>query len=250
MKFNKKTGFTLAEAIITLSLISVILAVMIPVATKTSPSANKVAFKSAYGMITSVIESLINNETLYPSQLPDAEGIGASLDTNGFTFTAKTAKVVYTPASGSVPEDSEDLLAPEFEARTQNCLCSLNLDNPSKLVSLFACSMNIISTSTVENNTCSYRTSNGMDWTATVGACSPTALNTPCMTIQVDVNGDGMPNSTACTRDTDGKVLEPVPDRYFFNVFYDGTVRLANAATSSPCAVAILKEPTKNRKNR
>ena len=62
MKFNKK-GFTFAELMVSILIISIITAVLVPVVMEITPDNNKHLFRSAYKITETVISELINEQT-------------------------------------------------------------------------------------------------------------------------------------------------------------------------------------------
>ena len=58
-------GFTLAEVLITLTVIGVITAVIIPVAIHSKPDENVMKFKKAHNTLYQVISTLINSDEYY-----------------------------------------------------------------------------------------------------------------------------------------------------------------------------------------
>ena len=71
----KKRGFTLAEVLITLTVLGILIAITIPVINQLTPNKQKIMFKKAYEVCERVVEELINEEGLYPD------------DTLGFIYT-------------------------------------------------------------------------------------------------------------------------------------------------------------------
>ncbi len=66
MKFlNKLKAFTLAEVIITLVVIGIIAAVVIPVAIQSKPDENIMKFKKAHNTLYQVVKTLINSDKFY-----------------------------------------------------------------------------------------------------------------------------------------------------------------------------------------
>lgn len=254
MKVSFKLGFTLAEATITLVLLSVLLAVMIPAATNIAPNNVKVAFKSAYGIVNQIIEGLISNQILYPSTPQDMDEEG-SVQPNGFLYDKKTHSLLLP--NGTETPNAVDYVANEYNSYIANCACTNSNAEISKLMALFCCSLNVTSAVCSSKTQCVVTSTNGMQWTleTPATACSSSSLTSPCLIITVDVNGpSGLgstnhPNSSACTV-SDSEITSRIPDIYKFNVYYDGKVGLDSSTASSACAKVILKEPTRNRKKR
>ncbi len=65
MPFFKKRGFTLAEVMITLTIIGIITAVIIPVAINSKPDENIMKFKKAHNTLWQAISELVNSDKYY-----------------------------------------------------------------------------------------------------------------------------------------------------------------------------------------
>lgn len=63
---NKKSAFTLGEVLMTLAIIGVIVALVIPLIKQIQPDRQKVLFKKAYTNVERVVTELVNDEYLYP----------------------------------------------------------------------------------------------------------------------------------------------------------------------------------------
>ncbi len=239
---NKKKAFTLAEATLTLFLLSIITAAMIPAAVNVSPDQFRTGLRNAYSMTSGTISTLINNENLYPSrELISSEILipkGFLYDTTGTKHTYEADGV--TIADNGYSETND--IAWEYEALTKNCACT----SGPKLVRSFCCSMNVTAANCSDaNKKCSFTTNNGMVWTVTQNSSITTANRdtTPILYVEVDLNGTGKPNSKTATS----------PDQYKFNVFYNGRIETTQTSKdayyeSSLKAKVYLENPTKNKK--
>lgn len=239
---NIKNAFTLAEATLTIFVLSIIVAAIIPAALNVSPDQFKPALRNAYSMTSSTVSTLINNENLYPSaQLISDEILipkGFLYDTKGtrHTFNTKNEITTYQPTND---------IALEYEALTRNCKC--NNANTTKLVQAFCCTMNVVTASCPEAGTsCVFTTTNGMQWTVTQNSSITTANrdSTPMLYVEVDLNGPQRTPNSATAKS---------PDKYKFNVFYNGRIEINQASTdayykSSLKAKEYLENPTKNKK--
>ena len=67
MKRNQKEGFTLTEAVITMGVVGVIAALLIPLANRFRPDPVKVQYLQTYDAITYVAKELANNDLLFPA---------------------------------------------------------------------------------------------------------------------------------------------------------------------------------------
>lgn len=67
--FNKQfhKGFTLAELMVCLALISIIATLMMPAISKLKPNKNKIMFKKAYSIAERTVSELIDDADLYPT---------------------------------------------------------------------------------------------------------------------------------------------------------------------------------------
>ncbi len=234
---NIQNAFTLAEATLTLFLLSVIVAVMIPAATNVSPDQFKTGLRNAYNMTSSTITTLINNESLYPSKELISDEI---LIPKGFLYDTTGTKHTFDSNNNITTYSETNDIAWEYEALTRNCLCS----NGTKLVRAFCCSMNVTAAN-CSTSSCSFTTNNGMYWTVTQNASITTNNRdtTPILYAEVDLNGTGKPNSKTATS----------PDQYKFNIFYNGRIEISQASNdayyqSSLKAKEYLENPTKNKK--
>lgn len=252
-RLTKRYAFTLAEAVITLSLLAVIAGILIPAATNITPSNVKTPFRNAYNLTATTIDNLINNENLYPSnvQSTQTEGSGESAVTYqvpmGFLYTSTGTKHgrksdgtfadPTTNDDGTVTDSysDTDALAWEYEALTRNCKCTTG----SKLVRSFCCSLNATN-ATCNDSQCSFTTKNGMTWIAEQNSsCSISNRRTvPIMTVIVDINGNAKPNLNTGDR----------PDMYKFDVYANGKVELNSEYGSYQKAVEFLEAPTSNKK--
>lgn len=74
MKINsKKIGFTMAEMMVCLAVLSIIATMLIPAVMKVKPAKNKIMFKKAYYLTERIVTELVNDEDLYATKI-DKEG--------------------------------------------------------------------------------------------------------------------------------------------------------------------------------
>lgn len=89
----KIKAYTLSEVLVTIGILGVLAAMIIPAVTKTKPDVNKVMFKKAYSSIEKTVADMIGDSIAYPST--DTTGF-ANADTSGITgFPASTDKFCY-----------------------------------------------------------------------------------------------------------------------------------------------------------
>ena len=62
----KKTGFTLAELLITLGIIGVIVAILVPAVNNAMPDENKTMYLKTYDTLSDTIKNLASNSQIYP----------------------------------------------------------------------------------------------------------------------------------------------------------------------------------------
>lgn len=71
---NKKHGFTLPEVLITMGVIGVLSALLIPTIVAVKPNKNKVMMKKAYYLLEQSLTDVINDDSIYPYN-PDGTGV-------------------------------------------------------------------------------------------------------------------------------------------------------------------------------
>jgi len=239
VKIHKQyKAFTLAEATLTLFVLSVIAAVMIPAATNVSPDQFKTSLRNAYSITSNTVNTLINNENLYPSKELISDSI---LIPKGFLYETTGTKHTFDSNNNITTYSETNDIAWEYESLLKNCKCTTS----TKLVNAFCCSLNV-SAASCTSTKCNFTTNNGMYWTVTQNSDITTdnRNTTPILYVEVDVNGSGKPNSKTATS----------PDQYKFSVYYNGRVDLFTSSsaddynTSTEKAREYLESPTKNKK--
>lgn len=253
LPFTKTAAFTLAETMITLTIIGVIAAMTIPVIMKTTPNNNAIMFKKAYATLEKTIYNMINDEANYPSSM-------TGNDNNSKTVLAGL----------------------NYEAVTTN-------GTRNKFCYLFFDQLNTVSggSTTCQLTSATYPllngpmiTSDGITWwiytptadTTTFSATYSTSDSFPRDStlyntyIIIDINGTSKaPN---CTADTFASVstflpASPTytsgasctsPDTFIIRVRYDGKLLVGcTSAVGATCstttdakAISILSNPTTN----
>ena len=93
-----KRGFTLAEILISVGIVGVIAALMLPMVNKYKPYENKIKFLKAYSAMYEMMPVIVNNRVAYPI-VNEGDNIVYSnyplFNTNA-TFCIKCCIVVYT----------------------------------------------------------------------------------------------------------------------------------------------------------
>lgn len=217
-----KRGFTLAETLITLTIVGLIAVFVIPTITKVTPNQNKVLFKKAYSSLEKAINDLSNDEADYPTTA-GTDSNSNNILTIGFSNTA----------TGNAPPASTDKFC---YALSQEMNTTGNVA-PATMCPIGA------------PNIGTFTTTDGIVWsmpTPTVSASYFVPTNpdpAKYLYIKVDVNGTKAPNCgdtgnssgfTACT-------AGQTPDKFYIGVRYDGKIMV-----NDPNAVAILTNPTVN----
>ena len=225
---NTKKAFTLAEAVITLVFLSIIATQIIAAVNTTRPSSEKVLFRKAYSTVEHTISNLINDDNLYPVSYQN-------LTCNNLTQECQRGFLDTDVGSTANPNAKGTYYA--YQALVSQSKCTAG----PKLVRLFCASLNT-TTATCSGNSCSFTTTDGMQWTVTQRANSadytPTCCHSvqgihPMLTIMVDVNGPAEPNTNTGVN---------IPDQYHMNVYYNGKVEVNK--TLSEKGITFLKNPT------
>ena len=216
-----KKGFTLSEVIVTLGVLGVLAAILIPMVMKITPDNNRVMFRKANSVLQQAVNEIINNGTNYPS-----DELGTTTDTfasvsRGFNYTTTTGTIV--PAGNN---KFCFLLADEL-----NTIGTVSCPDPTN------------------GGTGTFATADGVYWKIIIPAvASEFPLNAASYTtrVVVDVNGTAKgPNcggatttniATACSSGT-------TADMYEIGIRYDGKINVI-----STDGVTILSDPTQNTK--
>jgi len=217
---NKK-GFTLSEVMVTMGILGILAAIIIPAVTKLTPDNNKVMFKKAYYTAEKAVSDLINDDSLYPSS-----SIANTTDTTPIVGVQQG--FFNTVATGMGLPASNDKFCYFFSQR------------------LNTVSANCTNATVAGVPAYTFTTTDGVVWTYTLQATpfkmdATTYLTTDVLS--VDVNGAKAPNCftvapTACTAGV-------FPDRFRLRIRYDGKMGVDSADTK---AIAILTTPTDNKK--
>lgn len=243
--FNTKTGFTLAEVLVSLGLLSVLAAILLPYLGSAAPSNKKVLIKKAYATLYQASYRISNDPDIYPIT---SYTLGSGRMMRGLNYTiANGVQAAVSP----VP----------------NKFC-FNLSEQLNILGTASC---IAADAT---GISSFTTSDGILWTiytpisdvatnAALAASSditnPAIAEFPlcktsstCYTtrVTIDVNGSGNgpncsfvaftnPVTTACTNS------RTEPDIYQFGVRYDGKIEIN---TSDTYAISLMQNILKTNK--
>ncbi|MBR1908791.1 hypothetical protein IJ818_07635 [bacterium] len=236
---NSSKAFSLAEAVITLIFLSIIAAQLIPAVNATRPSTEKLLFKKAYSTVENTISSILNDDNLYPVTY-------MTKTCNGITQDCQSGFLVTDTGSTDDPNKKGTYYA--YKALIDSSKCKDNSNagtNIDKLVRLFCASLNT-TRANCSAHSCSFTTTDGMQWTVTQNSnsaqytpscCHSLSGVNPMLSIMVDVNGDAEPNTNTGVN---------IPDQYYMNVYYNGKVEVNK--TLSEKGITFLKNPTNNKR--
>lgn len=179
-----KNAFTLGEIMVTLAVVGVLAAIMLPTVGKAKPNKPKALFKKAYYVAERMVYELVNDEDIYPSN-----GLNFGLDSVG---------------------EIEYLGQPYGSDSDENL-------QKSKFCKIFSRKVNTVSdvaNCTADNadftGSPSFKTTDGIAWYMPFSDFSDTP-----QIIRVDISGEDSPNCTysdSC----------PNPDRFEIKVETDG----------------------------
>lgn len=214
-----KKGFTLSEVMITIGLVGVLAAILIPATTKITPSNNKVMLRKANYTLQKIISTMINDDTNYPTDQTGTTTDTAVTVERGFNY-------VTIPTGSNVPAGN------------------------NKFCYLFTQGLNLLSTvNCAVGSTWAFTTTDGILWTIYTTGFNLNATDFSSTLVTVDVNGAKAPNCSedalsnptvsACT----GTKIDP--DSFQFGIRYDGKIQVP---TTDATATAILSTPTDNQK--
>lgn len=227
---KNKSGFTLAETLITLGIIGVVAAITIPTIVSLSPNKTKIMLRKAYLTIEQIIPKMINDEVNYPANRTVI--VGGHLYPMGFNYTTATTN------------------------GTANKFCYFFTDNLNTIGTI-TCPVSGSWATTRQMAT----TTDNMAWfyngstSSEVGAfpVDPTKYYT---SVIVDVNGLNTPPN--CLDDTGCAGLYPYyatpaytcgcskPDTFIFGIRFDGRIQIGSAPGQDPYMESVLLAPTKN----
>ena len=136
-------GFTLAETLVTMAIVGVLAAILIPTMISAKPNQEMVMLKKAYEITSRVINELINDDELYEN-----EALGF-YDNCQVTYHGKTYGIDKATCDTHLPEDATS-----------------SGSAAAKFCGLFSARMNLNGDATCnENGGGTFTTSDGMQWT-------------------------------------------------------------------------------------
>lgn len=231
---NINKGFTLSELMVTLGVIGVLGAIVIPAVRKNVPSQNRVMFKKAYMITEKAVSDLLNDENLYPESNIDATTtlpIDFAEDGTGHNFCVNFMDRLNTVGAVSCPTQINNGLVNEIATTADGIVWYMG----------------------------------GAYGTQSVFKVKVPGSRDFLFAITVDVNGKA--NGPNCMSDTLASVserhvlpsgatkcvAEKNPDIYTINVAYDGAIRTGNIKTTesqteitNSVAQEIMSNQTKN----
>ena len=213
---KNKIGFTLSEVMVTMGILGVLAAILIPAVMSVSPDQNKVMLKKAYYTLEKAVSDLINDDSNYPLDPPGTTTDTGQTVSQGFHY--KTAGGTAIPA------------------------------NNNKFCYLLSESLNTVGTVDCDpagsgaSTGMSFTTSDGMLWTIYDSTFELHATNyLQVAVVLVDVSGPNKGDNC----DYNGGAGKH-PDQFKFRIRYDGKMTINPNDTA---AMAILANPTNNKKD-
>jgi len=255
MQNLKLKGFTLAEMMVCLAVISVIATLMMPAINNLRPNKSKVMFKKAFYLTERIVSEMINDEDMYP-QTEGLHGFDnlTVATINGTSYGSDEEPIDPATIEQNPGESEEAYAARKLAQIAANA--AYDAAAKAKFCGLFSTHLNTIEEdatirehcnnatySTFENPT--FTTTDGIVWILPITAfdwnmpemCSSDdpaecdddchaecdAMDNPYQPIQVDVNGlekgpNCMDGAEGCTN----------PDRFKIMVRTDGRMKAAN----------------------
>lgn len=195
----KRNGFTLAEVLVTLGIIGIITALVIPAINNLKPDENKTLYLKAYDTLADSVKNLAANSKIYP----------VCENENNINCSGNPLLNTERPLLAPLNTDN-------YAGNTKLCnllAFALGAANPNCSASIYN-----YSNDTFKNNI-SFITPNGMQWIVSQQRTVTPASNSATFQtdIYIDVNGNKGDNciyNTNCTK----------PDIYKFMVAANGTV--------------------------
>ena len=197
---KKKNGFTMAETLLTLAIIGVVAAIVLPALKNTMPNNEMAMFKKAYYNTSRLVSELINDEDFYPDrETPEESGF------SNVTIADQTGgdEATFHGRTYFGPEKFCGLFGAKINTINEpNCGARVNLDGNGN-----------------------FRTPDGVVWSMPVSDWGNDTED-----IYVDVNGiNKRPN---CTRDDIPGIVNcprgTGPDRFRIIVHRDGRLELVS----------------------
>ncbi len=232
-----KKGFTLSEVLVTLGVLSVLAAIIIPAVINVTPDTKKVMFKKAYFSLEEAVSKLINDDTNYP-ELTSFSGGDCKIDD-------------ITVQCGFHNTDIAGSLVPAG----QDKFCYLLSENLNTIGTVDCATTSVKANS----SNWSFSTTDGIRWRLYYALSNTFSLEKEPYSytdyrIIFDVNGAKEPNChygyeetlplvlSSLGGDCDGDV---VPDIYSVFIRYDGKLTIQ---PTDAVAQGFLSDPLNNKK--
>lgn len=208
----KKSGFTLAEVLITLGVIGIISALALPAINKLMPDENKINCMKAYDMVSALVKDLASNTKIYPvCKNPEQDDNQNCSEYPLFNTNQPQLLAAFNDVKYSGDKKLCNLLASFMNVKDASCEANVYSFSAANFDTQF-------------NDNKSFTTANGMQWYVVPAVASAYAngIGTFQTDVYVDVNGDKAPN---CIYNADSCEK---PDRFKFMVAADGSVQAAD----------------------
>lgn len=206
----KNKAFTMSEALIVLSLVSVLAALSVTAVTKAKPDESIIMFRRAYSMVTRITNDLINDTELYPEAHKNFASTEGADILNATTLYKGLADYTLT-----------NEMLNNYKCLTEGT--DTDIRAKMKFPNLFAYKANAV---TIEERGVSdgtpyivFTTPDGMRWK--IYGYERTSPNKVAAAINIYTTGTTSGcfyNATSC----------PVPTRFLFLVYIDGTIKVVN----------------------
>ena len=212
-----KKGYTLAEVMITLGIIGIVSALIMPLANKMRPNENKVKYLQTYDAISKVVKDLANDSSVYPAVRT------LMIDGNSETVDYMNAPFYNVFDNNSIQHNNKlgGLIAERFNTQDNVDIDSIQGDQST------AWSDNDTVEANIANDTFvpTFTTANGVDVFITTHYVAPTTVvenntNAEYMTdVYFDVNGHDRGNN--CMFDANNCTN---PDIFRLTILGDGSI--------------------------
>lgn len=203
-----KNAFTLAEVIVTLTVLGILAAIMLPTVSQARPNKQKILFKKAYHTAERMVYELVNDEDIYPTGgvhygLDNVSEVQYNLVNYGSNDTGDAAEVAQKSKFCK-------LFARKVNTISDNVNCTGNN-------SAFQTTPQSEEEDVLQNNP-SFITTDGIAWYMPYSDFKGADAEHPIATeqIYVDVNNSKVPN---CQYNAE---TCPNPDRFTINIQTDG----------------------------
>lgn len=221
----KKTGFTLSELMIALTVLGLLCAALLPAIIRTMPNQNKIMIKRAYYTTANVVSDMINDPNLYPAtDISGNTSVGFD-NRDEVTYGGKTY-------GGACTNDGKGCFAKFIELFAAH----LNIDGeiedscPSSSDSDDSELPSIIPGGNSGWKYCRlFTTPDGISWDLRTTHKVESA--TTSTTIGVDVNGTKKPNCMQGDTSNECKDRTKNFDRFSMTISDDGTIKIPEEQT-------------------